>query len=171
MKRVLTALALGIGLQVGPVAAADIAPEGIIDSVFTWSAVPTSMPTAGGRETYIADTMLVVTAAAPGSVLDKLGARCLGMGQMDAASGFDTSSGSCTFADADGDQIFETWEETTPAAGVQAKGTGKILGGTGKFAGITGEYEYTSDFFASAKDGTFQGVGHKKGRYRIAKPS
>ena len=171
MTRTLIAAAAAVLAQAAPAVAADIAPEGVIDSVFTWTATPTSMPTVNGRDAYIAETFLVATAAAPGSVLDKLGARCLGMGESDSKTGFDQAKGSCTFKDADGDMIFETWQEMTPADSAEGKGTGKLLGGTGKYAGITGEYDYTTAYYASPKDGTFQGVGHKKGHYKIVKPS
>ena len=40
-----------------------------------------------------------------------------------------------------------------------------IIGGTGKFAGLTGEYDFhTSDWYASVREGTDQGVGTKTGK-------
>ena len=48
-------------------------------------------------------------------------------------------------------------------------GTAKLVGGTGKFAGITGEYTFTEEFFGSPAEGVYQGIGHKKGTYKIVK--
>ena len=144
--------------------AAGIAPEGPIDSDFTWTARQQTMPTAGGMEAFTAEAFLVLTATSPGSVLNKLAARCLMAGKQDPKGSEYHSSGSCTFTDADGDQIFETFEETSGAGG-----TGKLVGGTGKFAGITGDHTITEEFFGSPTEGVYQGVGHKKGSYKIVK--
>ena len=44
-----------------------------------------------------------------------------------------------------------------------------ITGGTGKFAGLTGEYDVdTSGWYASVREGMQQGVGTKKGTWRMS---
>jgi len=80
---------------------------------------------------------------------------CLGMGVDDQGSGY------CTYSDADGDMIFERWEE--PAAG---KGTISALGGTGKFQGIqyTGDYDYVA---LPSPEGTVHLAGRKRGSYKL----
>ena len=148
----------------GAAQAAGIAPEGPIDSDFTWTARQQTMPTAGGMEAFTAEAFLVLTATSAGSVLDKLAARCLMAGTQNPKGSEHRSSGSCTFTDTDNDQIFETLEETSAGGG-----TAKLVGGTGKFAGITGEYTFTEQFFGSPAEGVYQGIGHKKGTYKIVK--
>jgi hypothetical protein len=153
-------------LLVGSVAVAHaegIAPAGPIDSDFTWTERQQTMPTAGGREAYTAEDLLVVTATSPGSVLDKLAARCLTFGEQATDGSQFTMRGTCTLTDADGDHIFEAVDESNGA------GHGKLTGGTGKFQGITGDLEFTTTYFGSPADGVSQGAGHKKGSYRIAK--
>ena len=62
-----------------------------------------------------------------------------------------------------GDEQFED-----SGAGELSTGRGTLTGGTGKFAGIRGEYDIEIAFVASPRDGLFQGIGHKKGNWRIA---
>ena len=143
--------------------AAGIPAEGPIDTTFTWTAKPQTMPTVGGREAYIAEEWLVLTAANLDSILDKLAARCLAMGDQSTDGSSYMERGNCTLTDADGDHVFETYDVT------DGKGTGKLIGGTGKFQGITGELEITTAYFGSPAEGTYQGVGHKKGSYKIVK--
>ena len=157
--RLLATLLLSFGTA-GLAQAEGIPPEGPIDSVFTWTARQQTMPTAGGMEAFTSEAFLVLTAASPGSILDKLAARCLMAGEQDPMGSAYRSTGSCTFSDADGDQIFETFDETDGA------GIGKLVGGTGKFAGITGEHTITDEAFGSPAAGVWQGAGHKKGTYK-----
>jgi hypothetical protein len=143
--------------------AAGIPSEGPIDSMFTWTTRQQTMPTADGMEAFTAEAFLVLTAESPGSILDRLAARCLMTGKQSPTGSDYSSTGTCTFIDAAGDQIFETFEET--AAG----GSGKLVGGTGKFAGISGEHTITEEVFGSPAEGVWQGIGHKKGTYKITK--
>ena len=138
-------------------------PEGPIDSVFTWTTRQQTIPTANGMEASTAEAFLVLTAASPGSVLDKLAARCLMAGEQNPKGTEYHSKGSCVFSDADGDQIYETFEEAGNG------GTGRLVGGTGKFAGITGEHTITEEVFGSPAAGMWQGAGHKKGSYKIVR--
>jgi len=58
--------------------------------------------------------------------------------ETSAAGGTDYD-GYCTWRDADGDLIFETYNGYAPPNGGPVEfGSGLIVGGTGKFAGITG---------------------------------
>jgi hypothetical protein len=149
--------------------AAELAPEGRIDSNFTWVMTPRTMDLSAGKQVQTAEMSLVVTAAATGSVLDKMVASCISSGETDTASGAFKMQGWCTFKDADGDAIYESVEESSPTFTATATGTGKLLGGTGKYAGITGDYKYTDDYFGELKPGTYGGFGHKTGSYRIVK--
>jgi hypothetical protein len=164
-RGVIPVLALS-ALLVGGIGAAHaegIAPAGPIDSDFTWTERQQTMPTAGGLQAYTAEDMLVVTATSPGSGLDKLAGRCLVLGEQSTDGSQFTEHGVCTLADIDGDHIFETVDLSN---GI---GRSKLTGGTGKFQGITGELELTSSYFGSPADGVSQGIGHKKGSYKIVK--
>ena len=147
----------------GTASAEELPPEGPIDTTFTWTSRQEAMPTAGGMEAVTGEAMLVLTAVGAGSILDRLGARCLYAGEQKPDGSEYSIRGRCRFVDADGDQIFETFEET------QAGGQGKLVGGTGKFTGITGEHAITSEYFGSPAEGVYQGIGHKKGSYKIVK--
>lgn len=149
--------------SVGNAPAAEIPPEGPIESTFTWTSRQEAMPTAGGMEAVTGEAWLVLTAAGAGSILDRLGARCLYAGEQKPDGSEYGIRGRCRFVDADGDQIFETFEET------HAGGTGRLDGGTGKFSGITGEHTITSEYFGSPAEGVYQGIGRKKGSYKLAK--
>ncbi len=157
---VLSALLAG-GVSVAH--AAGIAPEGPINSDFTWTERQQTMPTAGGREAFTSEDMLVVTASSPGSGLDKLAGRCLQFGEQATDGSLFTQRGTCTFTDADGDHIFEAVDGTNGA------GHAKLVGGTGKFQGITGDLEFTTEAFGSPAEGVWQGSGHKKGSYKVVK--
>jgi hypothetical protein len=163
----LSAILLGAAT---PALAADLPAEGLIDSNFTWTSRNTgTIPAANGNNRVTLDAMLVVTAAAPGSVLDRLGAHCIGGGKENPKTFAYEFSGACVFEDADGDQIFEIWEESMAAGAAESTGKGTLTDGTGKYAGISGEYTLTSSFYGSPADGVFQGIGHKKGTYKITK--
>ena len=118
-------------------------------------------PSAGEAEDLLVrEGHIVVTANTPGP-FDRLGGRCLLM--MRASSDGYSATGSCLLADADGDTIFERIEEAS------GKGHAVITGGTGKFAGLTGEYDFqTSDWYASVREGTDQGIGTKTGVWRMS---
>jgi hypothetical protein len=133
--------------------------EGRIDAQFTWSAVDLASLPAGETETLrLREAHIVITARQPG-IFDRLGGRCLFL--MRAVASDYSASGSCLLADADGDTIFERFEEAS------GKGHAVITGGTGKFAGLTGEYDLdTSARYASVTEGMDQGVGTKTGVWR-----
>lgn len=135
-----------------------VSAEGAIDVAFTWSAIDlASIPAPDGGTTSVAEAHLVLTSN-NGGPIDRLAGTCLLQG---LTRGQDwQSSGSCTLADAEGDFLFETIEETGD------KGHAVLTGGTGKFAGISGEHDYTTTWFSSVRAGENQGVGVKKGHWR-----
>jgi hypothetical protein len=150
------ALVLAVAL---PAWAQDAKPtEGRIDANFTWSLVElASVPAGEAQSVSVNEVALVITGNEPGP-FHRLGGRCLFLSRTNGEA-----SGSCQLADADGDQIFERVEE---AGG---KGHAVISGGTGKFAGLSGEYEVdASGWYASVREGMHQGVGTKKGVWRMS---
>jgi hypothetical protein len=72
--------------------------------------------------------------------------------------------GFCTYADKEGDQIFEQCD-FLPGAPNNCK----VTGGTGKFEGLQAALVITSDLLKSNFDGIIQVVGHKKGTYKFVK--
>ena len=143
--------------------AQNLPSEGPIDSDFTWTEKQQTMPTAGGRDAFSAESMLVITATNPASILDKLAGRCLTLGEQDPDGGNYSMVGTCTLSDADGDQIFEQIESTA------GDGKAKLTGGTGKFEGITGEYRFTNVYYGSPSEDVSQGAGHKQGHYNFVR--
>ena len=160
--RTWTLIATLVGMA-GVANAQDIPAEGTIDSNFTWTERQQTMPTAGGMEAFTTEDLLVVTAASPGSVLDKLAGQCLQFGEQTTDGSQFTTRGTCTLTDIDGDHIFEG------IAFENGSGRGKLTGGTGKFEGISGDLELTTSYFGSPAEGVTQGSGHKKGSYKIVK--
>lgn len=141
-----------------PAFAADPA-EGEVDATFTWTAIDlATQPAPYGGAASLIEAHLVVTSNAGGPI-DGLAGTCLLRGQ---SRGQDwQASGTCALKDADGDFLFEAVEE------VGDKGHSVLTGGTGKFAGITGEHDYTTTWFSSVRDGESQGIGVKKGHWKL----
>ena len=97
----------------------------------------------------------LITVPAEGGDLPPMVADCVGMG-------IDTHwEGYCVFTDADGDKIFDQWED------VDEKGTGTFMGGTGKYAGIKGSREYEFYYLPDMPEGNFTGIGDETGSYTL----
>ena len=62
-------------------------------------------------------------------------------GKYESTNGSWKGSGTCTYRDQDGDELYESWEEE----GLENKGTYKTTGGTGKYKGASGSGTYTLD--------------------------
>ena len=78
-----------------------------------------------------------------GTMFDKMSARCMA---LNVDSGPKTYiDGACVLSDADGDQIFSTFDtrELDAAQPEMDCGTHTITGGTGKYAGITGSEPFS----------------------------
>lgn len=72
------------------------------------------------------------------SLIGATQANCHQTYEEEMPSGAWKNQGSCTWHDADGDQIFETYDGSGPDGLAMGVGTGRLVGGTGKFAGIAG---------------------------------
>jgi len=73
-------------------------------------------------------------------------------GKYESMDGSWKGSGTCTYIDKDGDELYESWEEDSN------KGTYKTTGGTGKYKGASGSGTYTLDpasFAGSLSGGTY----------------
>jgi hypothetical protein len=71
--------------------------------------------------------------------------------------------GWCTYADKDGDQIFEE------CAVLPNSPKCTLNGGTGKFQGIKADLQITTNPIGSTYEGITQAIGTKKGTYQIPK--
>ncbi len=109
----------------------------------------------GDQWAGIAHFALVVWNDAGEGVFHDMTGDCVGMG-------IDTHwQGYCVFTDADGDKIFDHWED------VDEQGTRTLLGGTGKYEGIQGTNEYEFVYTPDAPEGTFNGHGYETGSYTL----
>jgi len=74
-----------------------------------------------------------------------LGMRCMGF--IDVVGGKASSIGRCVEVDADGDQIFSTFENKGGA------GAHLLIGGTGKYTGISGRQDFSGVRIVKAPEG------------------
>lgn len=88
-----------------------------------------------------------------------LGVRCLSF--VDIVDGKASSTGRCVDTDADGDQIFHTFENT---AGV---GAHTLIGGSGKFTGITGQQVFGAVRLIKGPDGGTSLIVPVKAKWKI----
>lgn len=172
LRRALLALLVtAIAVPLAPPSRAAEPGETPIDATFTWTARELSkVIDADGVETYVSETFVVLThRRSPKETrpFPDLGGRCIGSGTSDPTTFGYTLSGMCELRDADGDTLFERFEESSAGNGAPGIGSGEITGGTGKFAGVTGRHDYETRFYASPADGVYQGIGHKEGAWRL----
>lgn len=90
----------------------------------------------GERTVTTYDSSGITRNESGGPMFNTMDTRCLGMREV--VGGEALNRGSCIDSDADGDQIFSTYQ----AKGAQ--GTHVFIGGTGKYAGMSGTADYTS---------------------------
>ena len=77
------------------------------------------------------------------------------------------SLGPCTYADADGDLIFSTFD-IRGTGKEEPEGTKEYIGGTGKYAGLTGHATFTTTTLKPMdKDSPHSIEGHVQGTYKL----
>lgn len=101
--------------------------------------------TMGGRTTIFRELSGVSRNDKGSGMLHNLGMRCWGF--IDVIEGKPSSIGRCVEIDADGDQVFATFENK---AGV---GSHTFIGGTGKYTGITGQQTFSGVSPVKGPDG------------------
>ena len=136
LVRYTVVVALSFGFQ-GTLLAAD---QGELDVRYTseWTGDAATLQ-IGPNERHTMRTH-ELTAVAGTSFVGATKALCHQTKDEDTSvSGGWSSQGRCTWRDADGDLIFETYNGGAPPnGGPVVFGSGLIVGGTGKFVGITG---------------------------------
>lgn len=127
----------------------------------------TDVTTAEELEIGEAETLFsldqILVASGEG-IFNNLTGRCLGLEEVENATGASVFNGFCTYVDADGDKIFTEISIERASLTDEASGPAKITGGTGKFQGISGNLTQTRMLLLPGpKDGVFPGIGSLTG--------
>jgi len=140
--------------------------EGPLSVSFTATQVPPAKPMAigSGKEFVVLNMAMTASNDTGNPVLNKMGGRCQFARTIDTAAKTTEQHGFCTYADNDGDQIFEQCD-FLPGAPNNCR----LTGGTGKFEGLEASIVITSTPVKSNYDGIAQIIGQKKGSYKIVK--
>ncbi len=139
----------------GSALAGDLPKKGTYSSTWVFSGPYTVIEVGDNGWAGISHFALVVWNDAGEGVLHDMTGDCVGMGLEAEWSGY------CSWADADGDKIFDHWKD------VGERGTRTLLGGTGKYEGIQGTDEYEFVYTPDAPEGTFHGHGRANGSYTL----
>ncbi|MFQ5961508.1 MAG: hypothetical protein ACE5MG_08920 [Candidatus Methylomirabilales bacterium] len=156
---------VAVMLSVSQAVAADLAREGSYSIRFAWSGAFDALEVGENHLVFVYTLQGVVTNNAGEGIFHNMSANCIGMGS--SLDGAENNSGNCVYTDADGDKIFDEWEDEG-TFGVGAKGSATLIGGTGKYAGISGGGQYERFNVPAAAEGTFQGyIPDETGTYRL----
>jgi hypothetical protein len=157
---------IGVVLTAANVQAQSIPPEGPVSVTFTATQTtpPKPMPIGGGKEFLVMNQAMAASNDAGNPVLNNMGGRCQFTRLADPSAKTVELHGYCTYADNQGDQIFEQCD-FLPGAPNNCK----LTGGTGKFEGLQAALTITASLVKGNYDGIAQVVGHKKGTYKIVK--
>jgi hypothetical protein len=149
-------------LAAGTAHAQSLPSEGNLEVTYTATNnnVLKPMPIAGGKQFVVNNLSMTAVNATGNAVLDNMGGRCQFTNITDSAAKTSETQGWCTYADKDGDQIFEHCD--------LPKGC-TLNGGTGKFQGIQADLQITGAPIKGTYEGVYQIIGTKKGTYRISK--
>jgi hypothetical protein len=167
MSRSLLALSCVVAIAATSNANAQSLPaEGPLSVTFTGTQVGPMkpMPIGDGKEFTLIDWAMTASNDAGNPILNKMGGRCQFTRTTDTSTKKFEQHGYCTYADSDGDQIFE---QCDAALGVPTKC--KLTGGTGKFIGLQADIDITAAPLKSNYDGIAQLMGQKEGTYKIVK--
>jgi hypothetical protein len=143
-----------------------IPSEGPVSVSFTATQVPPAkpMPIGGGKEFTVLNLAMTASNDAGNPILNNMGGRCQFSRTVDAKAKTMEQHGFCTYADNEGDQIFEQCD-FVPGAPNNCK----LTGGTGKFDGLQADLVITAAPVKSNYDGIALVMGHKKGTYKLVK--
>jgi hypothetical protein len=154
---------VAVVLTAGNVQAQSMPPEGPVSVTFTATQIPPlkPMPIGDGKEFVVMNQAM---AASNDAGNHNMAGRCQLTRLADPSAKTVEMHGFCTYADKEGDQIFEQCD-FLPGAPNNCK----LTGGTGKFESLQAALVITSDLLKSNFDGIGQVIGHKKGTYKIVK--
>ena len=153
-------------LTADTVQAQGLPPEGPVSVTFTATQIPPPkpMPIGDGKEFVVINQAMAASNDAGNPVLHNMAGRCQLSFLSDPSAKTVEMHGFCTYADKEGDQIFEQCD-FLPGAPNNCR----LTGGTGKFESLQAELIITASVVKSDYDGIGQVVGHKKGTYKIIK--
>jgi hypothetical protein len=152
-------------LTAGHAQAQGVPPEGPVSVTFTATQIvpPKPMPVGDGKEFVVINQAMTASNDAGNPVLHNMAGRCQFSRLTDPAAKSVEMHGFCTYADKDGDQIFEQCD-FLPGAPNNCR-----LTGSGKFDGLQAALVITAEPLKSNFDGIAQVIGHKTGVYKIVK--
>jgi hypothetical protein len=151
---------------VSAVNAQNLPAEGPLSISFTATQVPPAkpMPIGGGKEFVVLNMAMTASNDTGNPVLHNMGGRCQFARTINTGTKTIEQHGFCTYADNDGNQIFEQCD-FLPGAPNNCK----LTGGTGKFEGLEASIVITATPVKNNYDGVLQIIGQKKGSYKIVK--
>lgn len=156
------ALASLLVLSAGLAHAQGVPPQGNVNVTYTATNSSPLKPLqigGDGKQFVLVNYSMTAVNNEGNPVLHMMGGRCEFANVLDASNKPVELRGWCTYADKDGDQIFE---QCAPP-----KCT--LTGGTGKFEGISADLQITNTPLKSMFEGITQAIGTKKGTYQISK--
>ena len=159
---------VAVVLTAGNVQAQSMPPEGPVSVTFTATQIPPlkPMPIGDGKEFVVINQAMAASNDAGNPVLHNMAGRCQLTRLADPSAKTVEMHGFCTYADKEGDQIFEQCD-FLPGVPNNCR----LTGGTGKFESLQAALIITASVVESDYDGIGQVVGHKKGTYKIIKTS
>jgi hypothetical protein len=148
-------------LSAGLAHAQSVPAQGDVNVTFTATNtnVFKPMPISDGKQFVIINYSMTAVNNDGNPVLNMMGGRCEFANVLDASGKPSEARGWCTYADKDGDQIFE--QCLVPKC--------TLNGGTGKFDGIEADLQITTTPLKVMYEGITQAIGTKKGTYKISK--
>jgi len=157
---------LAVVLTAGTVQAQSLPPEGSVSVTFAATLISPlkPMPIGGGKEFVVVNQAMAASNDAGNPILNNMGGRCQFTRLTEPSAKTVELHGFCTYADNEGDQIFEQCD-FLPGAPNNCT----LTGGTGKFESLQAALIITASVVKSDYDGIGQVVGHKKGTYKIIK--
>jgi hypothetical protein len=166
IRALLTLSSIGLAMVAWHAQAQTIPPEGPVSVTYTATQIPPPkpMPIGGGKEYAVINQAMTASNDRGNPILNNMAGRCQFSRLVDTAAKTVELHGYCTYADNDGDQIFEQCD-FVPGAPNNCK----LTGGTGKFQGLEASLVITASPVKSNYDGIAQVIGQKKGTYRIVK--
>jgi hypothetical protein len=161
---ILALLAVG-----GAAGAAELPKSGKLDFRFFSHNVQTiaELDTSDGMKSYVNEAYEFHVGKDKSSPVDNTVGRCLGYGSYHPEKGAVHEVGKCTFQDADGDKIFESYEVKLTDSSDRSPARATLDGGTGKFEGISGSLTSTVEVLPALGPGQTMWAGHATGEYKI----
>lgn len=152
-KSLLLALAMLPTVPLSATWAADLPKQGTDSYTTVYVMTSSNTMKLGNRTATSYETSGATRNDNGGPMFNNMGARCVGMAE--SVGGDSTNRGTCVEIDADGDQIFTTYEAKGNA------GTHTFVGGTGKYTGISGTASYTRQAVKDPEGRSISIVSHK----------